>query len=75
MTQLRLAQTCLEHEAGLLAAVALLLGLSSANAQQVFTTPEEAATALAAAVKSGATRDILKVLGRDSVEIMFSAMR
>ena len=72
MTKHRLAQNCRKHATGLLAAVALLLGISSANAQQVFKTPEEAATALAAAVKSGATRDVLKVLGRDGVEIMFS---
>ena len=62
----------LRHATGLLAAAALLAGISSANAQQVFKTPEEAATALAAAVKSGAPRDILKVLGRDGVEIVFS---
>ena len=72
MTKLRLAQSCRKHATGLLAAAALLLGISSANAQQVFKTPEEAATALAAAVKSGATRDVLKVLGRDGVDIMFS---
>ena len=72
MAKLRLAQSCRKHATGLLAAAALLLGISSANAQQVFKTPEEAATALAAAIKSGATRDVLKVLGRDGVEIMFS---
>jgi hypothetical protein len=71
MTKLRLTQSCFKRATGLLAA-ALLLGISSVNAQQVFKTPEEAATALAAAIKSGATRDILKVLGRDAVEIMFS---
>ena len=48
------------------------MACSSANAQQVFKTPEEAATALAAAIKSGTPRDILKVLGRDGVEIVFS---
>ena len=72
MTKLRLARSCLKHVIGLFAAVALLLGISSANAQQVFKTPEEAATALAAAVKSGDTRDVVKVLGRDGVDIMFS---
>src|SRR5258705_13498525 len=72
MTKLRLAQSCCKHTTGLLAAAALLLGISSANAQEVFKTPEEAATALAAAIKSGTPRDILKVLGRDGVEIVFS---
>ena len=72
MTKLRLAQSCRKHAVALLAAAILLLGLSFANAQQVFKTPEEAATALAAAVKSGAPRDILKVLGRDGMEIVFS---
>ena len=72
MTKHRLAQSCFQYATALLAAVALLLGISSANAQQIFKTPEEAATALAAAVKSGDTRDVLKVLGRDGVDIMFS---
>ena len=72
MTKLRLEQTCRRHATALVAAAALLLGISSVQAQQVFKTPEEAATALAAAVKSGATRDVLKVLGRDGVDIMFS---
>ena len=51
MTRLRLTQRCRRHAVALLAAATLLLGLSPANAQQVFKTPEEAATALAAAVK------------------------
>jgi hypothetical protein len=62
----------LEYGAGLFAVMALLLGLSSAHAQQAFKTPEEAATALAAAVKSGVTKDLFQVLGRDGVDIMFS---
>jgi hypothetical protein len=72
MTRPRLPQSCRKLTTGLLAGAALLLGILSANAQQVFKTPEEAATALAAAIKSGTTRDVLKVLGRDGVEIMFS---
>jgi hypothetical protein len=72
MTMLRLPQSCRKLTTGFLAGAVLLLGISSANAQQVFKTPEEAATALAAAIKSGTTRDVLKVLGRDGVEIMFS---
>ena len=72
MTRPRLPQSCRKLTTGLLAGAALLLGILSANAQQVFKTPEEAATALAAAIKSGTTRDVLKVLGRDGVEIMYS---
>jgi hypothetical protein len=48
---------------GWLVAAAILLLPMSANAQRAFETPEEAATALAAAVKSGATSDLMKVLG------------
>ncbi|MDD1526488.1 DUF2950 domain-containing protein [Bradyrhizobium sp. WBOS7] len=47
-----------------------LLG-SRAEAQQSYKTPEDAAAALAAAVKSG-PRDILKVLGRAAEDIVFS---
>jgi hypothetical protein len=62
----------LKYATALFALIALLLGLSSVHAQQAFKTPEEAATALAAAVKSGVTKDLFKVLGRDGVDIMFS---
>ncbi len=57
-----------------LAVVATMLFMltTSANAQQSFTTPEEAAGALAVAVKSGAPRDILKVLGFWSADIVSS---
>ncbi|HEY9453450.1 MAG TPA: DUF2950 domain-containing protein [Bradyrhizobium sp.] len=72
MTKHRLEQACSKHATALLAAAALLLGISSVHAQQVFKTPEEAATALATAVKSGDARDVVKVLGRDGVDIMFS---
>jgi len=72
MTKLQLEQTCRKHATALVTAAVLLMGISSVHAQQVFKTPQEAATALAAAVKSGATRDMLKVLGRDGVDIMFS---
>ena len=44
---------------------------SAAQAQQSYKTPEDAAAALAAAVKSG-PRDILKVLGRAAEDIVFS---
>jgi hypothetical protein len=72
MTKLRLIQSRRKHAVTLLAAATLLLGFSFANAQQAFKTPEEAATALATAIKSGTPKDILKVLGRDGVEIVFS---
>ena len=72
MAKLRLEQTCRKHAAALVVAATLLLGASSAHAQQAFKTPEEAATALAAAVKSGVTKDLFQVLGRDGVDIMFS---
>lgn len=62
----------LEYAASLFAVMALLLGLSSAHAQQAFKTPEEAATALADAVKSGVSKDLFRVLGRDGTDIMFS---
>jgi hypothetical protein len=72
MTKLQLEQARRKQTTALLAAAALLLGISSVHAQQVFKTPEEAATALATAVKSGDARDVVKVLGRDGVDIMFS---
>ena len=50
--------------------VLALLG-SGAHAQQSYRTPEDAAAALAAAVKSG-PRDILKVLGGAAEDIVFS---
>jgi hypothetical protein len=50
----------------------MLLLSVSANAQRAFETPEEAATALAAAVKSGAPRDLMKALGSDAEEIILS---
>ena len=58
---------------GLAAVAAMLVMLTTpANAQQSFTTPEQAAGALAVAVKSGAPRDILKVLGFWSADIVSS---
>ncbi|SFP22408.1 Protein of unknown function [Bradyrhizobium sp. Ghvi] len=50
---------------------ALALMSTSLQAQQSFSSPEEAAAALAAAVKSG-PRDILKVLGRNAEDIVSS---
>lgn len=51
--------------------IALALLGSAAQAQQSYKTPEDAAAALAAAVKSG-PRDILKVLGSAAEDIVFS---
>ncbi len=46
--------------------------MSPAMAQQSFNSPDEAAAALAAAVKSGAKADMLKVLGADGEDIVAS---
>ena len=56
----------------LIAAAALLLAVPAASAQQSFQSPEDAAAALAAAAKSGATSDILKVLGNKAADIVES---
>jgi DUF2950 family protein len=58
--------------AGLIAAATLFLAIPTAAAQQSFQSPEDAAAALAAAAKSGATNDILKVLGRNAADIVES---
>jgi hypothetical protein len=57
-----------------LAAVATVFFLwtTGANAQQSFSTPEEAVDALAVAVKSGAQMNILKVLGFRGADIVSS---
>jgi len=52
--------------------VILCLFAPGAHAQQSFKTPDDAATSLAAAVKSGNQRDILKVLGSDGKDIVSS---
>jgi len=54
------------------AAAALALLLSPARAQQGFPNPEDAASALATAVKTGTSRAMLKVLGRDAADIIES---
>ena len=59
------------RRAALLGLMALTLLSSVAQAQQSFPTPEDAAAALAAAVKSG-PRDILKVLGKAADDIVSS---
>ncbi|WP_050627729.1 DUF2950 domain-containing protein [Bradyrhizobium viridifuturi] len=53
------------------AATALAL-LSPVRAQQGFASPEEAAAALATAVKLGTSRAMLRVLGRDAADIIES---
>jgi hypothetical protein len=72
VTMTKLHQSCRTHAAGFMAVAILLLAISSVSAQQVFQTPEDAAAALADAIKSGTTRDIRKVLGRDAGDIMLS---
>ena len=59
------------RHAALLGLMALTLLSSVAQAQQSFPTPEDAAAALAAAVKSGPS-DILKVLGKAADDIVSS---
>jgi hypothetical protein len=57
----------------LAAAVAILcVETLPARAQQVFQSPDEAATALATAVKSGVKNDILKVFGPNGEDIISS---
>jgi hypothetical protein len=54
------------------AAAAMLLGLSPVGAQQIFGSPDDAMSALAAAIRSGGKPDILKVLGADGEDIIDS---
>lgn len=58
--------------ASVAAFMALVLMGTVSQAQQSFSSPEDAAAALAAAVKSGAKREILKVLGRSAEDIIES---
>jgi hypothetical protein len=58
--------------AGLVAIASLVLMTPSAEAQQSFRNPDEAASALAIAVKSGTKQNILKVLGADGEDIISS---
>lgn len=57
---------------GLGAIVAVALLTSASHAQQAYSSPEDAAAALAAAVKTSARRAILKVLGKDAEDIIES---
>jgi hypothetical protein len=60
------------RRAGLAALAGLCLAMSPATAQQSFNSPDEAAAALAAAAKSGAKQDMLKVLGAGGEDIVSS---
>jgi Protein of unknown function (DUF2950) len=60
------------HRAALPAIMALALLTSAPQAQEVFSSPEDAATALAAAVKTGTKDSILKVLGNAAEDIVAS---
>jgi Protein of unknown function (DUF2950) len=65
-----LGPTC--RSKSLIAAAIAVLAMAAANAQQSFKSPEQAAAALATAVKSGATRNMVRVLGPDAAEIVES---
>jgi hypothetical protein len=55
-----------------MAAAASLLWLMPAKAQQSFSSPEDAVSALVSAVRSGAKQDMLKVLGANGEDIIDS---
>jgi hypothetical protein len=57
---------------GVIAVAGLCLLMPAAQAQQSFPNPDDAASALAAAVKSGVKQDMLKVLGTDGEDIVDS---
>ncbi len=57
---------------GFAVAGVLCLAASDARAQQTFPSPDEAASALAAAVKSGTRRNMLRVLGSNGEDIISS---
>jgi Protein of unknown function (DUF2950) len=55
-----------------LATAASLVLMPAAKAQQSFNSPDDAASALASAVKSGARQDMLKILGTNGEDIIDS---
>jgi Protein of unknown function (DUF2950) len=63
---------CFRLPAAVAAIVSLCLLISSARAQQTFNSPDDAASALVAAVESGTKQDVLKVLGADGEDIVDS---
>jgi len=60
------------HRAALPGIMALALLTSASRAQQAYPSPEDAAAALAAAVKSGTNRAVLKVLGNAAEDLVAS---
>jgi hypothetical protein len=58
--------------AGMAATAAFIWLVPAAHAQQSFNSPDDAAAALASAVKSGIRQDIVKVLGPDGEDIIAS---
>jgi hypothetical protein len=60
------------HRAALPGIMALALLTAASQAQQAYPTPEDAAAALAAAVKSGTNRAVLKVLGNAADDLVAS---
>ena len=70
---IRLKSHCRAGSVGLAAIVAVaLLTTSASRAQQAYPSPEDAAAALAAAVKTGTKSAILKVLGKEGNDIVES---
>lgn len=63
---------CRNWSTGLIAAAVAILAFPSAYARQSFKAPEDAAAALVAAVKDGAARGIVRVLGSDAPKIINS---
>jgi hypothetical protein len=63
---------CIRPLAALATIASLSLLTSSAQAQQTFKSPDEAASALVVAVRSGIKQDVLKVLGSDGEDIIDS---
>jgi Protein of unknown function (DUF2950) len=57
---------------GIAALASLWLLMPAAQAQQTFGNPDEAVSALVAAVKSGIRQDVLKVLGADGEDVISS---
>ena len=62
------------HRAALLGAIAIVAAFatSECSAQQAYRSPDDAAAALAEAVKTGTKRALLKVLGKDGEDIIES---
>jgi hypothetical protein len=72
MTHRRSIRFARKLSASLALATMMILSAVTARAQQAFPTPEEAASALAASVKSGIRKEMLRVLGSGGVEIVES---